>query len=119
MKEKKEYYTLPLEDCIERIAEVQDINKILKLYIKDSVDDEESWSSDLMMLLCEYYSIICRYSEIMNDLILTPPSEGEGEVGDIIYVDAHKYTMLSSYSKLMLVNEMELKFKYRVNLFIH
>tara|TARA_Y100001938_G_scaffold144065_1_gene218014 strand:+ start:4351 stop:4716 length:366 start_codon:yes stop_codon:yes gene_type:complete len=121
MKEKKEYYFLPLEDCLERISECLQINKIIKSYIKDNVENEDAWQSSLMTLLTEYYAISCRYTELMNELVLTPPSHGdEGEEGEeIITVDAQKYAILTSYSKLMLVNEVELKHKHRVHLFLH
>ena len=119
MSERKEYYSLPLEDCLERINECLEIRKVLKSHIKDNVDDDKAWSSDLMTLLCEYYSINSRYAELMNDLILTPPSVEEGSDDEIITVDAAKYSILTAYSKLMLVDEMELKYKYRVHLFIH
>ena len=77
LKERKEYYYLPLEDCLERLSECLKIRKILKAYIIDNVDGELAWESDLMMLLTEYYAIVCRYLEIMNELILTPPSIDE------------------------------------------
>ena len=117
MKEKKAYYFLPLEDCLGRISECLEIRKIVKAYIRDNIDNEEAWDSDLMTLLCEYYSINCRYTDLMNELILTPPSSGDdGE--EIVTVDANKYDILNSYSKLMLVDEIELKHTYRVHLFI-
>jgi len=118
MKEKKEYYFLPLEDCLERISECLEIRKVIKAYIKDNVENEEAWHSSFMTLLTEYYAISCRYTELMNELILTPPSSGDDEE-ETITVDAHKYAILSSYSKLMLVDEIELKHKHRVHLFFH
>jgi hypothetical protein len=118
MKEKKEYYFLPLEDCLERLSECLEIRKVIKAYIKDNVENEEAWHSNLMTLLTEYYAISCRYTELMNELILTPPSSGDNEE-ETITVDAHKYAILSSYSKLMLVDEIELKHSHRVHLFLH
>tara|TARA_Y100000310_G_C20527284_1_gene736690 strand:- start:214 stop:573 length:360 start_codon:yes stop_codon:yes gene_type:complete len=117
MKEKKEYYFLPLADCLERLSDCLEIRKVVKAYIKDNVHDEEAWNLDLMTLLCEYYSINSRYAELIGDLILTPPSTDDETDEEIITVDAHKYAILSSYSKLMLVDEIELKYKHRVHLF--
>jgi hypothetical protein len=116
MKEKKEYYYLPVEDCLERISECLEIRKVIKSFIKDNVDNEDAWNSDLMTLLAEYYAISCRYTELMNDLILTPPSVEDDE--EVITVDAGKYAILTSYSKLMLVDEVELKYTHRVHLFV-
>ena len=118
MSERKEYYSLPLEDCLERLEECLSIRKVIKAYIRDNVDNEEAWNSDLMMLLTEYYAIICRYMEIMNELILTPPSTDDDSEAEIITVDAKQYAILTSYSKLMLVDEFELKASHRVHLFI-
>ena len=116
MKEKKAYYYLPVEDCLERLTECLEIRKVIKSFIKDNVDNEDAWNSDLMTLLTECYAINCRYTELMNELILTPPSSDEGE--EVITVEAHKYAILTSYSKLMLVDEIELKYTHRVHLFI-
>jgi len=118
MNEKKEYYFLPLDDCLKKLSECLKIRKVVKAYIKDSSGDDEAWESDLMTLLTEYYAISCRYTELMNDLILTPPASGDDEE-EIITVDAHKYAILMSYSKLMLVDEIELKHTHKVHLFIH
>ena len=116
MKEKKEYYFLPLEDCLARLSECLEIRKVIKAYIKDNVENENAWRSNLMTLLTEYYAISCRYTELMNELILTPPSSGNDEE-ETLTIDAHKYAILTSYSKLMLVDEFELKYKHRVHLF--
>jgi len=118
MKEEKGYYYLPLEDCLGRIADCIDCEKVLKAFLQDFVNDDKAWESGLMTLLCEYYSIICRYLDIMNDLILTPPSVDELTDEEMISVDSQKYNLLTSYSKLMLVDEYELKYKHRVHLFI-
>ena len=90
--ETKEYYYLPLEDCHHRILECLDIRKILKY---------------------------CRYVEIMEDLVLTPPNISEETGQEVITVDYARYTMLLSYSKLMIVNETEMKTNYGVTLYEH
>tara|TARA_Y100000310_G_scaffold219068_1_gene220458 strand:- start:1077 stop:1436 length:360 start_codon:yes stop_codon:yes gene_type:complete len=118
MTDQREYYSLPLEDCFERISECYGVRKVIKLYIQDSVNDEKAWNSNLMTLLCESYSINCRYTELMSELILTPPSVSETTEEEVIYVDSHKYAILTSYSKLMLVNESELKHAHKVSLYI-
>ena len=118
MKEKKKYYSLPLEQCFERIEECYDISKMLKTYIKDRADDDESWNSDLMTLLCEYYAINSRYLEVMNEIILTPTSTSEETGEEVVLVEGQKYALLTSYSKLMISDEMELKHNYRVHLFM-
>ena len=116
--EKKEYYFLPLTGCFERLSECLETRKVVKAYIKDKVNDEEAWNLDLMTLLCEYYSINSRYTELINDLILTPPSVDADTDEETVTVDAHIYDILHSYSKLMLVNELELKYKHGVHLLI-
>ena len=115
--ENKEYYPLPLEDCMERITECYNLGDVIRAYIRDNIDNDEAWNSDLMALLCEYYSISCRYVELMSELILTPPHFEDDTQQELIYVDARNYAILTSYSKLMLVDEAELKYKYRVHLF--
>ena len=117
MNEKKEYYSLPLEDCLERLTECLEIRKVIKFYILDNVKEDKAWDSNLMTLLCEYYAINSRYAELMNDLVLTPPFMDEGSEDEIITVDATNYAILTSYSKLMLVNEIELQYMHRVHLF--
>ena len=118
MKEQKEYYYLPLEDCLARITECLETRKVIKAYIKDNIDDELAWENDLMTLLTEYYAINCRYAELMGDLILRPPSVEDNDGEEVITVDATKYAILASYSKLMLVDEFELKHSHRVHLFV-
>jgi len=118
LKQEGEYYYLPMEECLEKISDCYEIKKILKFYIKDNIDNEEAWDSSLMTLLCEYYSISARFTELMSELILTPPSIDEVSGKEVITVDSHKYAILSSYSKLMIVNEVELKYEYKVHLFI-
>jgi hypothetical protein len=118
MTDSKKYHYLPINDCLERISECFDIKKVIKVYIKDNVGNEDAWESNLMTLLTEYYAITSRYVELMSELILTPPSISEELNEEIITVDAHKYAILTSYSKLMIVNEMELKHSHRVHLFI-
>jgi len=118
MKEDKGYYSLPLEDCVERIDECLDRKKVLKSYVQEHASIDKNWDSGLMTLLCEYYSIICRYVEVMNELILTPPYADELTDEEVISIDIQKYALISSYSKLMLVDEMELKFLHKVHLFI-
>ena len=119
MTKSKEYYYIPLKECVERISECLDIRKVIKCYIQDNVANEDSWNSDLMMLLAESYAINFRYTELMNDLILTPPSPDEETSEEIITVDSQKYAMMTSYSQLMIVNEIELKNSHRVHLFFH
>ena len=118
MKEKKEYYSLPMEDCLNRITDCMDCAKVLKSFVQECADDDNAWKSGLMALLCEYYAVICRYVEIMNDLILTPPFVDEETDEEMISVDPQKYALLTSYSKLMLVDEMELKYLHRIHLLI-
>ena len=72
-----------------------------------------------MMLLTETYAINCRYIEIMEDLVLTPPNISEETGQEVITVDYARYTMLLSYSKLMIVNETEMKTDYGVTLYEH
>ena len=115
---KEGYHYLPMHDCLERISECFEMRKIIKIYIKDSIDDEEAWDSNLMTLLTECYAINCRYVELMSELILTPPSVSEDLQEETITVDAYKYSILNSYSKLMIVNEIELKHLHRVHLFV-
>ena len=64
MKEDKGYYSLPLEDCLERISECVQRKKVIKAHIREHAQNEESWESNLMTLLCEYYSINNRYTEM-------------------------------------------------------
>ena len=104
---------------MERITECLEIRKVIKAYIKDNIDYELAWETNLMTLLTEYCAINCRYTELMGDLILTPPSIEEDGAEEVITVDAAKYAILTSYSKLMLVDEFELKHHHRVHLFIH
>ena len=117
--EMKEYYYLPLEDCHLRILECLDIRKVLKYYIQDNINNSDAWDSKLMMLLTESYAINRRYVEIMEDLVLTPPSISEKTGQEVITIDYVKYNMLLSYSKLMVINESELKNDHRVTLYEH
>jgi len=119
MTETKEYYYLPIEDCYERIEECLEIRKILKCYIQDNIYNNEAWDSRLMMLLTELYAINRRYVEIMEEIVLTPPSVSEKTGQEVLTIDYIKYNMLLSYSKLMLVNEAELKRDHRVTLYEH
>jgi len=116
MKEEKGYYFLPLNDCLERISGCLDRNKVAQSFIQEHSNNNESWESGLMIVLCEYYSITCRYVDIMNDLILTPPSIDEETDEEMISVDSQKYALLLSYSKLMIVDEMELKYMHKIHL---
>ena len=117
-KESRTYAAMSLDDCFERISECLERRKVIKSYIQSSVTDEESWESDLMLLLCEYYSLNCRYTELMNNVILSTPYVNEETNKEEVLVDEKTYTMLHSYSKLMIVDEMEMKFNHRINLFI-
>jgi hypothetical protein len=119
MTETKEYYYLPLEDCYERIEECLEIRKVLKYYIQDNTYNDEAWDSKLMMLLTELYAINRRYVEIMEEIVLTPPSVSEASGQEVLTIDYIKYNMLLSYSKLMIVNEAELKRDHRVTLYEH
>jgi len=119
MKEDKGYYSLPLEDCLERISECVQRKKVIKAHIQEHAQNEESWESNLMTLLCEYYSINNRYTEMMGDIILSPPSVNQSTEQEEISVHAVTYSLLSSYSKLMIVDELELKYLHRIHLFTH
>ena len=55
----------------------------------------------------------------MEDLVLTPPNISEETGQEVITVDYARYTMLLSYSKLMIVNETEMKTNYGVTLYEH
>jgi hypothetical protein len=110
---------LPVQDCIERIDDCLERRKVIKAFIQTSVDNENAWNSELMMLLCEYYSINCRYAELMNEIILSPASVDEVTEEELVTVDVTKYNILSSYSKLMIVDEAELKYRHGINLYIH
>jgi hypothetical protein len=116
--EEQGYYSLPLEECLERLTECMGCEKVLKSFVQEHAPDDKAWQSGLMPLLCEYYSVIYRYVDILNDLILTPPSVDESTDEEVITVEPQKYALLMSYSKLMLVDEMELKYKHRVHLSI-
>tara|TARA_R100001594_G_scaffold88398_1_gene122657 strand:- start:415 stop:771 length:357 start_codon:yes stop_codon:yes gene_type:complete len=115
----KSYYSLPVGDCVERIDECLERRKVIKAFIQTSSDDEDAWNSELMMLLCEYYSINCRYAELMNEIVLSPASFNEETEEELVTVDATKYNILSSYSKLMIVDEAELKYEHGINLSVH
>ena len=119
MKENKGYYSLPLEECLERINECLQRKKVTKAYIQEHVHNDKSWESSLMLLLCEYYSINYRYTEMMGDIILSPPSVNELTDQEEVSIDETTYNILSSYSKLMIIDEMELKYLHRIHLFIH
>jgi hypothetical protein len=113
------YYSIPVEDCIERIEECLQRRKAVKAFIQTSVQDDSAWSSELMTLLCEYYSINCRYTDLMHEALLTPPSTDELTDEELVSVNVKQYAILSSYSKLMMVDEAELKHNYRIHLFTH
>ena len=117
--DKKSYFYLPLEDCYERISECLDRNKVVESFIREYSKEQEVWTSGLMIILCEYYSINCRYVELINDIILTPPTINELTEQEEVVVDSQKYAILNSYSKLLIVDELELKYMHRVHLFIH
>tara|TARA_Y100001963_G_C6664690_1_gene392159 strand:+ start:337 stop:699 length:363 start_codon:yes stop_codon:yes gene_type:complete len=117
-EEQKEYYSLPLEECLERMSESLEMQGLLRFLIQENADKDESWESDLMLLLTEYYSIVTRYIELINELILTPAHVVEETDEELIYVDGQKYNIMLSYSKLMLVDEFELKHHHRINLII-
>jgi hypothetical protein len=119
MKEDKGYYSLPMEDCLERINECTQRRKVIRAYIQEYAKIDKSWESDLMTLLCEYYSINSRYAEMMGDIILSPPSTNQLTEQEEVSVHTAVYNLLSSYSKLMIVDELELKYLYRIHLFIH
>ena len=119
MKEDRGYYSLPLEECLERISECAQRRKVAKAHIKEHAENDKSWDSNLMLLLCEYYSINRRYTEMMGDIILSPPSFDESTEKEEISVHATTYNLLTSYSKLMIVDELELKYFHRIHLFVH
>lgn len=119
MKEDKGYYSLPLEDCMERISECIQRRKIIRAHIQEHAQNDKSWESNLMTLLCEYYSINSRYAEMIGDIILSPPSINQLTDQEEVSVHAATYNLLSSYSKLMIVDELELKYVHRIHLFIH
>ena len=119
MKEDKGHYSLPVEDCLERINECAQRRKVIKAHIQEHARIDESWESDLMTLLCEYYSINNRYSEMIGDIILSPPSTNQLTEQEEVSVHAVTYNLLSTYSKLMIVDELELKYFYRIHLFTH
>tara|TARA_R110000824_G_scaffold17084_2_gene69875 strand:+ start:4807 stop:5163 length:357 start_codon:yes stop_codon:yes gene_type:complete len=116
---KRSYYSLPVQGCIERINDCLKRRKVVKAFIQTSNDDEDAWNSELMMLLCEYYSINCRYAELMSEIILSPAAAAGTTGEELVTVDVTKYSILSSYSKLMIVDEAELKYGHGINLFIH
>jgi hypothetical protein len=116
--ESRTYSSVALDDCLERISECLEHRRVIKANIQSYVNDEESWDSGLMPLLCEYYSINYRYMELMNDVILSAPYVNEETNKEEILLDERTYTMLHSYSKLMIVDELELKYKHRINLFV-
>ena len=118
MKEKQEYYFVPLEDILERIDECLERRKVIKSFIQEYAEEDKAWKTNLMTVLCEYYSASCRYTEIMNDLILTPPSMDEDTDEEVISVEFQKYALLTSYSKLMIVDEAELKYMHKIHLFV-
>tara|TARA_R110000824_G_scaffold332200_1_gene518851 strand:+ start:4417 stop:4776 length:360 start_codon:yes stop_codon:yes gene_type:complete len=119
MKEDKGHYSLPVEECLERISECTQRRKVIKAHIQEHAKIDKSWESDLMTLLCEYYSINNRYSEMIGDIILSPPSTNQLTDQEEVSVHALTYNLLSTYSKLMIVDELELKYFYRIHLFIH
>lgn len=114
---KKSYYSIPVEDCLVRVEECFKRRKAIKTFIQTNVENDEAWTSELMTLLCEYYSINCRYTDLMEEVLLTPPHVDELTDEELISVDIKKYSILFSYSKLMIHNEAELKYKYKVHLF--
>jgi len=118
MKDEEGYYSVPINDCLERISSCLGSRKIAKSCIQEYINDEEAWNSGLMTLLCEYYSINCRYVELMDDLILTPPFVDEVTEEESVSIDLKKYSLLASYSKLLLDDEMELKYAHKIYLFI-
>jgi hypothetical protein len=113
------YYSIPIEDYLERIEECLERKKVVKAFIQTSAEDDEAWKSELMTLLCEYYSINCRYTELMHELLLTPPFVDEATDEELVTVDVKKYSIMASYSKLLIHNEVELKYKYKISLLIH
>jgi len=120
MNEKGEgYYSIPLNDCLARISDCVGRQKVIKSFIQEYANDDEAWESSLITLLCEYYSASCRYVDIMDEVILTPPFVDELTEEETISVDAQKYALLSSYTKLLIVDEVELKYMHRIHLFIH
>jgi len=108
---------LPKILCKQQITEATSTRKLLKFLIMENAPAEEKWNDASMPLLCEYYSTINQYIQLLLEIFISAardPSEPE-----ILKIEPKYVELLRSQTKLMLLNDKDLLYKHGISLTIH
>ena len=68
---------LPRDLCKRQIAEATLTRKLLKFLIIENADDEKKWKDLLMPLLCEYYSTVNQYIQLLLEIFISAERDAE------------------------------------------
>jgi len=112
-----DYTNLSKNLCITQMSEASETKRLIKYLIKENATIENSWASKLMPTLCEYYTTIHQYYELLGEVLFEAPFNEEKP--EYLMVDAHKITTLRAHVSLLQINEYDLMYNYRISLTIH
>jgi hypothetical protein len=103
--------------CKQQILEAKSTRKLLKFLIAENATDEKMWGSSLMPLLCEYYSTLNQYVKLLLEIFVS--ADRSPEDPEILKIKPRYADLLRSQASLMLLNDHDLLYKYRISLTVH
>ena len=117
MEEKKYGFSKTL--CLNQMAEADEIKRLLKYLIKENSNDDEQWAQGLMPLLCEYFTVVNQYTEVLMDTLFNPVRLNDRTGEDEYVLTSKQAALLQSHAALMQVNDYDLIAKHNISLTVH
>jgi len=116
-EESEDYTNLSKNLCITQMSEASKTKGLIKYLIKDNATIEDSWANQLMPILCEYYTTIHQYYELLSEVLFNAPFNEEKP--EYLMVDLRQLKTLRAHVSLLQINEYDLLYNYRISLTIH
>jgi hypothetical protein len=113
----RDYTNLSKNLCITQMSEASKTRRLVRYLIQENAGVEESWTSQLMSILCEYYVTIHQYYELLGEVLFEAPFNEERP--EYLMVDMYKVKTLRAHVSLLQINEYDLLYNYRISLTIH
>tara|TARA_R110000824_G_scaffold48112_1_gene136012 strand:+ start:96 stop:452 length:357 start_codon:yes stop_codon:yes gene_type:complete len=114
----KKYWISP-EMLEHQISEIVAIKRLIKHLIKDNVDKDSAWKSDLLPSLFEYHTYTYQMVQFLTELFLGKKKYNPELQKQEYLIDEAQSLYLKSHTSLLRIIDADLKHKHGISVTIH
>tara|TARA_R100000808_G_C2122743_1_gene133667 strand:- start:89 stop:445 length:357 start_codon:yes stop_codon:yes gene_type:complete len=114
----KKYWISP-EVLEQQIADIVAIKKLIKHLIKENIDNEDAWSTDLLPLLFEYHVYTYQMVQFLTELFLGKKKYNPDLRKQEYLINESQSLYLKSHTSLLRIIDGDLKNKHGISVTIH